>query len=89
LLTITAPNTVKLGLHFHRHSDPPFALAKVTAGGLGAAADGPARLEPGCVLVVVGEIVISGMAYDAGLAVLKAAPRPVDLRFHPPPTTAI
>eukprot|EP01051_Picozoa_sp_SAG22_P008763 SAG22_NODE_688_length_7907_cov_7.557505_6_plen_1038_part_00 len=89
ILAVTAPNTVKLGVHFHRRSDPPFAVAKLSEGGLGASADGPVKLEPGCVLVAVGDTVISGMSYDEGLAVLKGAPRPVELRFHPPPTTEI
>lgn len=91
LLTINAPPSVKLGLHFHRHSDPPFALAKLSEGGLGHTAAGPAAglLVPGCVLAAVGAIALDGLGYDEGLAVLKAAPRPVTLRFLAAPTTEI
>ena len=42
----TDRHTVKLGLHFRRDSQPPFELAKVSPGGLGATAAGPAKLTP-------------------------------------------
>jgi hypothetical protein len=42
------------------------------------------RIQPGCVLVSVQGLTLSGMKYQEGLALIMGAGRPVCLRFEPP-----
>jgi hypothetical protein len=77
-----------LGLLFSPDTTASLFTVEALAETSGLARSCP-QIQPGCVLVAVQDVPLSGYSYSEGLAAIRSAGRPIRLTFEPAPADAL